>query len=145
MSSSEPSPSFRTTLGVAGSTGEDATQPLFSPKSVENSPTHRFRLHVNAKYGLALETYEDLYRWSTTAFDHFWGEVWDQTDVVGHKGNHVVDRSALPPDNPAWFPEASLNWAENMLRCRSPTQTALIEASTSTLRGACMTVDIHSV
>ena len=43
---------------------------------------------------------------------------------------HVVDAAARPPDNPAWFAEARLNWAENVLRCRSPDKVALVEAST---------------
>lgn len=28
----------------------------------------------------------------------------------------VVDESAKPADNPAWFEDAQLNWAENQLR-----------------------------
>lgn len=119
------------TLGSAGTLSEDQSEPLFTPSHVESAPTHRFIGRVNAKYGLSLETYHDLYRWSTTEVDRFWSEVWDFTDVVGHKGTHVVDMTATPPDNPAWFAEAQLNWAENMLRCRSPAKTALVEASGS--------------
>ena len=107
----------------------DEDKPLYSPPSVETTRTHRFLKRVNAKYGLSLETYADLWKWSTTKIDNFWSEVWDETETVGHKGSHVVDNSALPPANPPWFTEARLNWAENMLRCRSQHKTALIEAS----------------
>ena len=95
---------------------------------MESTRTHRFLKGVNAKYGLALATYFDLWRWSITRIDAFWSEVWDETGVVGHKGSHVVDASALPPANPTWFAEAKINWSENMLRCRSPRKLALIEA-----------------
>lgn len=117
------------TLCCAGNSPGDATAPLFSPRDVENTPTHRFKERVNAKHGLSLATYHDLFRWSTTHIDAFWSEVWDFTGVVGHKGEHVVDTAAAPPDNPTWFGEARLNWAENMLRCRSAEKTALIEAT----------------
>lgn len=40
----------------------------------------------------------------------------------------VVDENAAPSDNPAWFPGAKLNWAQNQLRCRS-NKVAIIQAS----------------
>lgn len=58
----------------------------------------------------------------------FWSLIWDETNVIGEKGSNVVDSSAMPADNPAWFSDARLNWAENMLRFRSPHKTALIHA-----------------
>lgn len=118
----------------ASGTAEDAT-PLYTPRDVEKTRTHSFKRRVNAKYNLSLDTYSDLLQWSTIASDAFWSEVWDEADVIGHKGTHVVDTSALPPDNPIWFAEAKLNWAENLLRCRSPEKTALIEASACSVRG----------
>lgn len=43
----------------------------------------------------------------------------------------VVDMTKKPSDNPAWFPDVKVNWAENMLWCRDENKVALIEASTS--------------
>ena len=106
---------------------------LYSPASPEASRTFRFLRRVNAAHGLSLESYYDLYRWSTDAIDAFWSAVWDETGVVGTKGAHVVDPAARPPANPAWFADAALNWAENMLQCRSPDKTALVQASTFSL------------
>ncbi|KZT12742.1 acetoacyl-CoA synthetase [Laetiporus sulphureus 93-53] len=101
---------------------------LYNPPAPDLSRTFQFLRRVNAKHGLTLSSYYDLYQWSTTNIDDFWSEVWDDTGVVGTKGEHVVDTVALPPASPPWFKEARLNWAENMLRCRSPDKTALIEA-----------------
>ncbi|PCH41206.1 acetoacetyl-CoA synthetase [Wolfiporia cocos MD-104 SS10] len=103
-------------------------EPLYSPSAPDNTRTYRFLREVNARHGLTLASYLDLYEWSTSKIDKFWSAVWDETGVVGTKGGHVVDPTALPPANPRWFTEAKLNWAENMLRCRSPDKTALIEA-----------------
>ena len=102
---------------------------LYSPASPEASRTFRFLRRVNAAHGLSLESYYDLYRWSTDAIDAFWSAVWDETGVVGTKGAHVVDARTPPAANPPWFADAALNWAENMLRCRAPGKVALVEAS----------------
>ncbi|EJF61261.1 acetoacetate-CoA ligase [Dichomitus squalens LYAD-421 SS1] len=106
--------------------GED--QALWTPTSPETSATFRFLNRINAEHSLALSSYYDLYKWSVENIDKFWSAVWDATEVVGHKGTHVVDTAAQPPANPAWFQEARVNWAENMLQCRSPEKTALVQA-----------------
>ncbi|KAF8913910.1 acetoacetyl-CoA synthetase [Gymnopilus junonius] len=107
-------------------------QPLFQPQDVESSATFRFLSKVNSTHSLSLQTYSDLYKWSTSHLDQFWGMVWDETDVIGTKGSHVVDNSAPPVANPAWFADAQVNWAENMLRCRSENKLALVEATEPT-------------
>ncbi|KAI0751968.1 acetoacetyl-CoA synthetase [Irpex lacteus] len=106
-------------------------QPLFAPtqEQLRDTGVHRFARVVNAKYGLSLETYEQLYAWSTAHLDAFWGLMWDETDVIGHKGGHVVDNDARPSDNPTWFKDSKVNWAQNMLRERSDSKIALIEAT----------------
>jgi acetoacetyl-CoA synthetase len=40
----------------------------------------------------------------------------------------AVDESVPMDQIPAWFPDAKLNWAENMLRSRSREKIALIQA-----------------
>ena len=40
---------------------------------------------VNQKYGLRLESYEDLYRWSIDDIASFWAEVWDFTGITASK------------------------------------------------------------
>ncbi|KAF9462660.1 acetoacyl-CoA synthetase [Collybia nuda] len=111
---------------------DDTDLPLYQPLSPETTATFRFLARVNLNFGLSLSSYQDLYTWSTTHLDDFWSAVWDETNIIGHKGNHVVENDALPPANPTWFSEARLNWAENMLRCRSADKLALIQATEPT-------------
>ncbi|KAI9000978.1 acetoacyl-CoA synthetase [Trametes punicea] len=101
---------------------------LYTPSSPETSRVFQFMRRINAEHGLSLSTYYDLYKWSTQNIDHFWSAVWDDTTIVGHKGGHVVDTNAAPPENPPWFTEARVNYAENMLRERSPDKIALVQA-----------------
>lgn len=115
-------------LGVPPSVNADLT-PLYQPRNPQESATFRFLATVNRTFHLSLTSYHDLWVWSTSHIDDFWGAVWDETGIIGHKGAHVVDNSALPPENPPWFTEADLNWAENMLQCRSSEKVALIQAS----------------
>lgn len=77
--------------------------PLFQPTDAESSATFRFLRRVNSVHGLNLQSYFDLYKWSTAHLDAFWGMVWDETNVIGDKASHVVDNDALPPANPAWY------------------------------------------
>ncbi|KAG6817417.1 hypothetical protein H0H87_009062 [Tephrocybe sp. NHM501043] len=78
-------------------------EPLYRPAHPEDSATFRFLARINAETGLSLKSYDDLYNWSTANIDSFWSAVWDTTNIIGYKGDHVVDTAATPPLNPAWF------------------------------------------
>ncbi len=60
------------------------------------------------------ENYEDFWQWSTEHSQAFWSFLWDQCGVIGTKGNEVLRYPDRMP-GAAWFPEASLNYAENLL------------------------------
>ncbi|KAG6873321.1 hypothetical protein C0995_000474 [Termitomyces sp. Mi166 len=107
-------------------------EPLYRPSHPEDSATFRFLARVNATTGLSLKSYQELYTWSTTNIDSFWSAVWDETKIIGYKGDHVLDNTAIPPLNPLWYSDAKLNWAENMLHCRSDKKLALIQATEPT-------------
>jgi acetoacetyl-CoA synthetase len=118
-----------TTVGVIVADHDTDQLPVYTPTNVDGTGTFQFLRKINNIYGTSLKTYSDLYQWSIDNIDLFWSSVWDDTGVVGDKGTHVVDKSAMPADNPSWFSDSKLNWAENMLWCRSPDKVALIEAS----------------
>lgn len=106
----------------------DSSMSLFSPVDPQTtSRLFRFLREINEKYDLSLETYQDLYQWSISSIDLFWFHVWDHTRVVGNKGIHVVDTAATPPQNPSWFSDSTINYAENLLANRSPDTTAIIQ------------------
>ncbi len=77
--------------------------------------------------------YADWHRWSCAVPEQFWGELWDFCGVLGdeysqaaavapHQQGRVLLRGHLMappgPDGPEWFPQARLNYAENLLRRR---------------------------
>ena len=76
----------------------------------------RFRKAVEARWGADLPDYAALHRWSVAHRDRFWLALWDHCGVVARRrGERVlVDGGAMP--GARWFPDARLNYAENLLR-----------------------------
>ncbi|KAH7136221.1 hypothetical protein EDB81DRAFT_870441 [Dactylonectria macrodidyma] len=75
-----------------------------------------FRCHVNVKYGLALDNYEQLHKWSVDETSLFHQEIWDFCGVVySAPPIRVISNAATMWPRPEWFPGARLNFAENVL------------------------------
>ncbi|GAA2699960.1 acetoacetate--CoA ligase [Micromonospora olivasterospora] len=65
--------------------------------------------------GLDFPDYDALWRWSVTDLDAFWRSVWDWFGVVAHTPpTATLTDPAMPGTR--WFPGATLNYAENVLR-----------------------------
>src|SRR5207244_9173218 len=62
-------------------------------------------------------SYAELHAWSIEHAEEFWSQLWDFCGVLGEKkGPTLVDGARMP--GAKWFPEARLNFAENLLRRR---------------------------
>ncbi len=62
--------------------------------------------------------YRPLWRWSITEQEAFWAALWDWCGVGGERGGRVlVDGDRMP--GARYFPDARLNFAENLLRRRT--------------------------
>ena len=84
-----------------------------------------FTRHVADTYGLNLPDYEALHQWSIDHPADFWQTVWDWCSVVAsRRGNTILEQEDQFP-GARWFPDARLNFAENLLRYRDD-QTALV-------------------
>ncbi|HXY89729.1 MAG TPA: acetoacetate--CoA ligase, partial [Xanthobacteraceae bacterium] len=105
---------------------EKAEFPLWTPdpRQVAASRMVAFRDAANARYSQSLETYRELHRWSTAERAQFWDLLWDFAGVVGEKGARILaDGDKMP--GAKFFPDARLNFAENLLRRRDE-KTALL-------------------
>ena len=59
--------------------------------------------------------YAALHRWSVERREEFWSLLWDFCGVKGDKGARaLVDGERMP--GAQWFPDAKLNFAQNLLR-----------------------------
>ncbi|HYG54330.1 MAG TPA: acetoacetate--CoA ligase [Burkholderiales bacterium] len=99
---------------AASSAPEVLWQP--SAAAVEQAQVTQFARQVIRKRKLDLNSYADFHRWTVENPEEFWSDVWDICGVVAsRKGSTVlVDGDKMP--GARWFPEARLNFAENLLR-----------------------------
>ncbi|OIN87184.1 MAG: acetoacetate--CoA ligase [Alphaproteobacteria bacterium CG1_02_46_17] len=62
-------------------------------------------------------SYQALHDWSLDDVGRFWSAFWDYADVIGDKGRvALIDGNIM--EKAHFFPHASINWAENLLRRR---------------------------
>lgn len=61
------------------------------------------------------QNYDELWQWSVTDLEGFWGSIWSYFDVIASAQPHAVLASRAMP-GAEWFPGARLNLAENILR-----------------------------
>ncbi len=78
----------------------------------------RFARSLEAKIGRPLPDYAALYAWSIEQPEAFWNAIWEFGEVRASMRGAVtlVDAHKMP--GARWFPEARLNFAENLLRRR---------------------------
>ncbi len=98
--------------------------PLWSPSAdrVAAANLTAFAARLGARHGVELSSYDTLWRWSIDHKADFWREIWDDSGVMGSRGDRiVVDPDKMP--GAAWFPDASLNFAQNLLE-RKPADDA---------------------
>ena len=100
--------------------------PLWTPCAdrVAASQVMAFMAEANRRHGTRLSDYRELHAWSVAHPDLFWNLVWDFCGVIGEKGARLmVDHDPMP--GAKFFPDAQLNFAENLLR-RSDGGEALV-------------------
>lgn len=90
--------------------------PLWRPEqnALQDSPWMRFAGFAGERSGLSLTDPNALHEWSITDREGFWSAVWDFCGVRGEKGARIIEnRDAMP--GARFFPDATLNFAENLL------------------------------
>ncbi len=89
-----------------------------SPERIAAANITAFIKLVNGRHKLAIDGYGALYAWSIGNLEEFWAALWDFGGVIaGTRGDRVlVDGDKMP--GARFFPDAKLNFAENLLRRR---------------------------
>jgi acetoacetyl-CoA synthetase len=96
----------------------DSLKKLWAPslRRVSAAQLTKFRLRVEGEHGLELADYAALHRWSVEHPAEFWSTVWDFCGVVGERAGPALVPAPERLGKVRWFPEARLNFAENLLR-----------------------------
>ncbi len=88
-----------------------------SPERIARAVLTDFARHVETLAGVKLPDYASLWRWSIEQKEAFWRAIWDYMGVIGTQGGRtLVDGDRMP--GAQWFPDARLNFAENLLARR---------------------------
>ncbi len=97
----------------------------------------RFREKVSDDYDVELADYEALYHWSLAEPEKFWLSVWDWCGVVSSaRGDKVLVNPEKMP-GASWFPQARLNFAENLLQKHGPDPALIFRSESNTSRTLC--------
>ena len=89
-----------------------------SPDRLAAANLTAFKDRIAARHGVDLPDYAALYDWSIANLESFWTALWDECGVIAEtRGERVlVDGDKMP--GARFFPDARLNYAENLLRRR---------------------------
>ncbi len=98
-----------------------STAPIWQPSAERIAATRltAFMAEADRRWNRRLvgADYAHLHAWSVEHAEEFWASVWKFGEVRGEMGaTVVVGREKMP--GAQWFPEARLNFAENLLRRR---------------------------
>src|SRR4051812_16223306 len=91
-----------------------------SPERIAEANLTRFMRVLREKHGVHATDYASLYEWSITEPERFWTALWSFAGVIGDMGSEVLIEPQRMP-GAQWFPQARLNFAENLLRRRDHT------------------------
>lgn len=89
-----------------------------STAQIEASRMEAFRRWVNLRYNLQLDDYQALHRWSIEQRAAFWQTLADYFHVYWHTPPSQVLREGAQMPDAQWFANATLNFAEHLLRRR---------------------------
>jgi acetoacetyl-CoA synthetase len=96
-----------------------------APERVERSQLTAFARQVEVGHGVAFADYAALHRWSVEERAAFWSHVWSFCGVAGDGPGPAFEGDGERMPGTRWFPEARLNFAENLLRPGEPGAPAL--------------------
>jgi acetoacetyl-CoA synthetase len=96
---------------------------LWRPDAARIADTRltRFMHFVQERHAVELLDFAALHAWSVTQAPEFWCAVWDFCDVRAETRGTVTVANPGAMPGARWFPEARLNFAENLLRRRDDT------------------------
>ena len=96
-----------------------------SQTAIANSALTSITQAAKTQTGLSLDSYADLHQWSISQPGDFWSLVWDHLAIIGDKGsvNYSPGKNFI---DAKFFPEGSLNVAENILAHGKDHEVAIV-------------------
>ena len=95
-------------------------KPIWEPsrQRVEAANLTGFIRAVEDEWRVPIGDYPTLYRWSIEEPEQFWTSLWSFVGILCEERGECVLRNGDRMPGARWFPDARLNFAENLLRRR---------------------------
>ncbi|MFB3815745.1 MAG: acetoacetate--CoA ligase [Terriglobales bacterium] len=114
-----------------------------SPERIASANLTRFIQAAETASGLKFNEYAALWHWSVERPAEFWRLVWSFCDVIGNGPGEIVIENPDQMPGARFFPQAQLNFAENLLR-RSDASDALVFWGEAKIRRRMSWSELHS-
>ena len=120
-------------------------QPLWTPSEdlMETAVMTSFARFCADRPGNTLSDYDELHAWSVENRADFWSAIWDFCGVKGHKGDVVLENGDAMP-GARFFPDATLNFAENLLS-RTGSEAAMLFRGEDKVRAQMSWDELHAL
>ena len=96
-----------------------------APDEIDNANLTRYMEWLRVQRGLDFADYRALWAWSVEQTDAFWASLWDYFEIVASAPYSAVMKQRIMP-GAEWFPDARLNYAENLLRQVTDARPAIL-------------------
>lgn len=80
---------------------------------------------LHKERGLHFKSYQELWHWSVTEIEAFWGSLWSYFDIIASTPHATILAERTMP-GAKWFVGAQLNYVENLFRQRQANQPAIL-------------------
>lgn len=97
-------------------------------KSKKESVMSQYIDWLNTTYNKNINGYEELWEWSVNSMEDFWESVWNYYEVKSYTPYENVLKGNNMPDV-EWFPGATLNFAEHILKNVQKDKTVIYSQS----------------
>ena len=104
-----------------------------SPERIANANITAFMAELNRRWDAGVNDYAGLHRFSVAEAQKFWRTLWSFAGVIAESEGTAALRDGHLMPGARWFPEARLNYAQNLLRRRDEAP-AIIFRSESGMR-----------
>lgn len=82
---------------------------------IKNSNIIKFLFSVNERHGLNIRNYDELWKWSVVKNYDFWRDVFDFCEIIAETKGERLSNGETEFWKHHYFPDAKLNFAENLL------------------------------
>ena len=111
-------------------------QQLWQPSEqrIADANITAFRLAIESEHNIELTDYSALYEWSIAQPEQFWKKVWEFCGIVSSEQGAQVLTNGNKMPGAKWFPQARLNFAENLLQKSGSDPAVIFRAEDSVTR-----------